>query len=504
MPTGVPSIGECLNYLAADTLRRIAQNLDYRGDISGKAELIRELPRLIVNQNLPHRLQQLSPEAAQRLWLEVISIIPCNPEIILNDEPEAHISDELQSKGILLPLPSGAREGRLVIPSELRPVYIELFTKHFLPRMLKPVLPSPTKTDRGEKFYRNFLSLASLCARKRLRITGQGRIFKRMRHELGDLLDTVGEKSQMLTIDEELFWLEQLGNYTGIIMPVGETLKTTRAIVKWLQEGSRERVLEFMRIGADSGPLALALPLATRLLKLSGDEWLRYSPSVNLYNVLPGAENLEFAWRFLHLAGILEVGEELNNFHVTALGKSILDTTAVYQPNYENHLVIQADFTIIAPKDMDLAERWQLERIADLEAQDTIYHYRLTRDSIQRALESGMERETIFTFLQERSSKPLPQSVVYTLQNWIDRYGRLRFMPAFLLIADNGELMDEVTHLPAIASNIVEQIGESICAVRRESYEDMISALIKAGYMPRAARSTTRASVWDDEKPQED
>jgi len=152
---------------------------------------------------------------------------------------------------------------------------------------------------------------------------------------------------------------------------------------------------------------------------------------------------------------------------------------------------------VIAPKEMELGERWQLERIADLAAQDSVYRYKLTRDSVQRALESGMEKDQLLEFLRGHSRQPLPQSVEYTLQNWMDRYGRLQFMPAFLLISQDDDLMDEVLHLPAVAANLIRQISPNVWAVRRDGYEDMLNALVKAGYMPKIARPPQRLRVWD-------
>jgi hypothetical protein len=458
---------------------------------------LRELPRLITQSQVDGNIARLSTTARNRLWLEVMATMPYLPELPISDESDPATLDELMLAGLLLPQPNGPGEGRLVIPAELRLVLADQFRRQIAERILKPSPQRKNVRNRGETFYRNFLTLASLCARKRLRLTGQGRLFKRVRTELTELLDIPPDEAGYYNPEEELFWLEQVGSYTGIISPVGETMRTTRAIFPWLKLSPKDRALDLMHIAMDHGPLSLALPLASRLIMCLEDGWRTPISAKEIAAELPGADNLKMAWRFLFLCGAIQIGGNPISIYLTRFGKSVMDPTQDYSPTYENDLIIQADFSVIAPKEMELSERWQLERIADLAAQDTVYRYKLTRDSVQRALESGLEREQLLDYLRRHSRQPLPQSVEYTLQNWMDRYGRLQFMPAFLIISQSEDLMDEVRHLPAVAANLIKEISPSVWAVRRDGYEDMLNALVKAGYMPKIARPPQRLRVWD-------
>jgi hypothetical protein len=493
----VPTISESLNYIPVDILRHIAEHLGYVGDMTSKAELLRELPKLITHNQIDANIAKLSITARNRLWMEVMATMPFQPQLPLGDDLDATTVDELMFTGLLLPQPNGPGEGRLVIPAEMRTILAGQFRANIAERILKASTQRKNVHNRGETFYRNFLTLASLCARKRLRLTGQGRLFKRVRTELTELLDIPQDEPDFYNPEEELFWLEQVGSYTGIISPVGESMRTTRAIFPWLNLSPRERALDLMHIAMDHGPLSLALPLASRLLMCLDEGWRTPALVKEITAELPGADNLKMAWRFLFLCGAVEIGGKPVSIHLTSFGRSILDPSAEYAPSYDNDLIVQADFSVIAPKEMELTERWQLERIADLAAQDSVYRYKLTRDSVQRALESGMEREQLLDFLRRHSRQPLPQSVEYTLQNWMDRYGRLQFMPAFLLISQSEDLMDEVRHLPAVAANLIKEISPSVWAVRRDGYEDMLNALVKAGYMPKIARPPQRLRVWD-------
>jgi hypothetical protein len=339
-----PSISESLNYIPVDILRRIAGHLGYVGDMTSKAELLRELPRLILQSQFNGSIATLGLKARNRLWLEVMATMPYLPELPITDEPDPTTLDELMLSGLLLPQPNGPAEGRMVIPTELRPSLAEQFRQQIAECILKPSQQRKTVRNRGETFYRNFLTLASLCARKRLRLTGQGRLFKRVRTELTELLDIPLDEPDYYSPEEELFWLEHLGSYTGIISPVGESMRTTRAIFPWLGLTPKDRALDFMHIAMDHGPLSLALPLASRLIMCLDDGWRTPVSVKEIAAELPGADNLKMAWRFLFLCGAIEIGGDPISIHLTPFGRSILDPAGSYTPAYENDLIIQADF----------------------------------------------------------------------------------------------------------------------------------------------------------------
>ncbi len=82
----------------------------------------------------------------------------------------------------------------------------------------------------------------------------------------------------------------------------------------------------------------------------------------------------------------------------------------VVQPNFE--IVVYLDQT--TPQQLAFLER-HAERI---QAQQHVAQYRLTREAIYAALESGSTLEKLLTTLETTSGRPLPQNVAVDLREW--------------------------------------------------------------------------------------
>ena len=85
-------------------------------------------------------------------------------------------------------------------------------------------------------------------------------------------------------------------------------------------------------------------------------------------------------------------------------------TAWVVQPNFE--IVVYLDRT--TPQQLAFLER-HAERI---QAQQHVAQYRLTREAVYAALESGSTLEKLLTTLETTSGRPLPQNVAVDLREW--------------------------------------------------------------------------------------
>lgn len=103
------------------------------------------------------------------------------------------------------------------------------------------------------------------------------------------------------------------------------------------------------------------------------------------------------------------------------------------EPRLEKHLpdpvdeiVIQADLTAIAPGPLvtDLAR--ELALAADVESTGGATVYRFTAESIRRALDAGRTAADVTELLTRHSATPLPQPLVYLIEDVARRHGHLR------------------------------------------------------------------------------
>ncbi len=89
-------------------------------------------------------------------------------------------------------------------------------------------------------------------------------------------------------------------------------------------------------------------------------------------------------------------------------------------PTRVDHVVVQADFTAIAPGPLTPAAAHDLGTLADVESRGGATVYRFSTESLQRARALGWDSDTILATLQSRSRTPLPQPLRYLVRD-LDR-----------------------------------------------------------------------------------
>lgn len=109
-----------------------------------------------------------------------------------------------------------------------------------------------------------------------------------------------------------------------------------------------------------------------------------------------------------------------------AAADELVALAATMLPTLTDRILVQGDHTIIAPGPLfpDLAEA--LGRFADVESVGGATVYRITSDSLGRALLAGILAEEVLGTLESHSDVPVPQSVAYLINDIAARHGRVR------------------------------------------------------------------------------
>lgn len=123
------------------------------------------------------------------------------------------------------------------------------------------------------------------------------------------------------------------------------------------------------------------------------------------------------------------VDESLDPPEEPALGGQ----TLVVQPNFEVLLLRPA------PRHV-----WALSAFTALERLDRVTIYRLTRESVEDGLASGLTLERMVRYLEQEGGEPLPQAVAYAMAEWVREYRRVRVRRALLLQPDDQGSLDEI------------------------------------------------------------
>lgn len=148
-----------------------------------------------------------------------------------------------------------------------------------------------------------------------------------------------------------------------------------------------------------------------------------YTPTENLQQICWNLS--QFVTRRLYPLGLVDLGMRdgrLVAIRLSRLGAELLNADTAKTTEEPSTIVANPDFELILFPGNDEHELvHQLDRFADRLKSDHVHHFRLTRDSIQRGLRDGLTLTEINKELADRSRTPLPQNVLYSLQDWADR-----------------------------------------------------------------------------------
>lgn len=165
------------------------------------------------------------------------------------------------------------------------------------------------------------------------------------------------------------------------------------------------------------------------------------------------------------------------------------------------------ELTLLAPTP---ARVWALAAIAESVDLGRESHYRLTAETVNTALASGIEREQIVTFLERGSRQPLPPALAARLASWARAQQRVGLRRTILLTLDEPSAqksLQDALHLrgwkaePHGAGSLLVTLGD---AGRGE--EQLLGVLREVGGTPRwltgsDGAETTRERVTASASP---
>ncbi|MCR3744827.1 Helicase conserved C-terminal domain-containing protein [Actinomadura glauciflava] len=97
-----------------------------------------------------------------------------------------------------------------------------------------------------------------------------------------------------------------------------------------------------------------------------------------------------------------------------------------YLPEPVDEILVQADLTAVAPGPLVTELARELALAADVESTGGATVYRFTPESVRRALDAGRTAADVTDLLTRHSATPLPQPLVYLIDDVARRHGHLR------------------------------------------------------------------------------
>jgi hypothetical protein len=196
--------------------------------------------------------------------------------------------------------------------------------------------------------------------------------------------------------------------------------------------------------------------------------------------------------------GAVDIGRDAAGtpvaFRLTGAGARLIEHAAApaeAEPP-RRALLVQPNFEVLVMHP-DSRAVWHLLLSADLVRHDRVSVYVLSKASVLRARESGLNGPQIQEFLATHSQKAVPQNVVQSITDWSRSYKRAILQKATLLEVEDSEILDEIIgsrrFKPFVARRLspttaVLRLPRTTVWTRDDPWQKLSKELRAAGYFP--------------------
>ena len=155
-------------------------------------------------------------------------------------------------------------------------------------------------------------------------------------------------------------------------------------------------------------------------------------------------------------------------------------------PEPLDHVLVQADLTVVAPGPLEPTLAEDMALVADVESAGSATVYRISETSVRRALDAGRTSTELHELFTTRSRTPVPQSLSYLIDDVARRHGQLRGGAAgSFLRCDDQVLIAEVLANPLAGSLELRRIAPTVL-ISPLPLSDVLVELRAAGFTPVA------------------
>jgi XPB/Ssl2-like helicase family protein len=155
-------------------------------------------------------------------------------------------------------------------------------------------------------------------------------------------------------------------------------------------------------------------------------------------------------------------------------------------PEALDHVLVQADLTVVAPGRLEPDLASEMKLVADVESAGSATVYRISENSVRRALDTGHTADDLHALFRTRSRTPIPQALTYLIDDVARRHGRLRAgTAAAFLRCDDPLLLAEILAKPETEELELRRIAPTVL-ISPLPLADVVAGLRAAGFAPVA------------------
>lgn len=143
-------------------------------------------------------------------------------------------------------------------------------------------------------------------------------------------------------------------------------------------------------------------------------------------------------------------------------------------------LVVNPDFEVIFFPDggnYDLVT--EIDRFAERVSSDSVYTFKLTEESVERAVAEGLEGSAILKTLSEQSRVDVPQNVIYSISQWAAKVKYVTLESVSIVRGRNKEVIDRIQQSKALKRLVLERLSPTVLLMLRDIDRDGLAESIE-------------------------
>lgn len=160
-------------------------------------------------------------------------------------------------------------------------------------------------------------------------------------------------------------------------------------------------------------------------------------------------------------------------------------------PETPGRVVIQPNMDIVAYQPLTAPTLFTLDGCASRGSLEHVAHYRLTKDDMTRAQQSGWSEDEIVRRLEALSGDPLPGNVRVRLADWARAANRIRLTSQATLLTTTPATLDALLADHHARGWVLRRLGPTMALVESTQLEAVRRWLLAHGVFPSVERAET-------------
>lgn len=192
----------------------------------------------------------------------------------------------------------------------------------------------------------------------------------------------------------------------------------------------------------------------------------------------------------LYLLGMVDLGYDKSGrpvaLRLTSGGARVLGLEGDEGTSqHVGSLVVTPDFEVVLfPTGDDAQLVHDLDRFCVREKHGSVVHFRITQDSVRRALKGGMGLRNMRAVLDAHSRTPVPQNVDFSIADWAARAGLMQLDSNLVLRCEDPEILRRFLQDPGTRTYVGQRLGDGAVKLKgRTTPKRMRAVLRELGYL---------------------